>query len=417
MNEIVLTIAIPAVLLAILTEYLLSKKKQLRVYTFNSTISNLSIGVAERISSLALTGIFYAVFTYIHDHFALFDIKESLTTWILLLFLTDFIWYWYHRLSHEVNIFWAAHIVHHQSEEFNLTVSARITAFQALIRNLFWCVLPLIGFPVTMVLIILMVHAAYSFFTHTRLVGKLGFLEKILVTPSHHRVHHASNSSYLDKNYADIFIIWDKLFGTFAEEKEEPTYGLTHPLKSRSFLWQHFHQLLELLSSIKNTPGIKHKIKLLMDKPESLSPEIRPLLEKRFLSERHRCNKQKKEIQKKYIVAQIGIVLILLTWIIPYYHSIPGGLLFYINAFILVTLINCGAIMEQKSWIFHLECLRFVVISIGLSLYYPDPALISVLLNLVLLLCFFFSDFKRMFLVFIYGKFFYGRSLYIGNKY
>jgi len=98
MNEIVLTIAIPAVLLAILTEYLLSKKKQLRVYTFNSTISNLSIGVAERISSLALTGIFYAVFTYIHDHFALFDIKESLTTWILLLFLTDFIWYWYCRL-------------------------------------------------------------------------------------------------------------------------------------------------------------------------------------------------------------------------------------------------------------------------------------------------------------------------------
>ncbi|MBO9701170.1 MAG: sterol desaturase family protein [Sporocytophaga sp.] len=416
MNELLLSISIPVFLLAVTVEYFFSRKKNIEAYTFNSTISNLSIGVAERLSNLALTGIFYSIFTLIYNHFAIFTIKETFSSWILILFLTDFIWYWYHRFSHEVNILWAAHIVHHQSEEFNLTVSARITVFQALIRNIFWCILPLIGFPVHMVIMILIIHAAYSFFTHTRLVGKLGFLEYIFVTPSHHRVHHASNAHYLDKNYADIFIFWDKLFGTFAEEKEEPQYGLTQPLNSRSFLWQHFHQLIELMSSVKNVHGVKQKIKILLGKPETLSSELRPQLEKKFLSVKNIANNQKRYIQKKYILAQISIVILLLTALVPLYQNISGGLIFQLNALILITLINCGAIMEQKSWIFHLECLRFIIISAILSFYFPDPALISVLLNVILLLCFFFSDFKRMFLVFIYGKFFYGRAVNLSSK-
>ncbi|GAL84926.1 fatty acid hydroxylase [Sporocytophaga myxococcoides] len=412
-----LTISIPIFLLAIAIEYFLSKKKNVKAFTFNSTISNISIGIAERLSSLALTGVFYSIFKNIHQYFAIFTIKETLFTWILLLFLTDFIWYWYHRFSHEINILWAAHIVHHQSEEFNLTVSARITVFQALIRNVFWCILPLIGFPVHMVMIILLIHAAYSFFTHTRMVGKLGFLEYIFVTPSHHRVHHASNVNYLDKNYADIFIFWDKLFGTFAEEKEEPQYGLTQPLNSRSFLWQHFHQLLELLESIKNMPGLKQKIKIALAKPETISPDLRQQLEKKFLSVKNVTNNQKREIQKKYIMGQISLIILLLTLLIPLYKNIAGEMVFQLNALILITLINCGAIMEQKAWIFHLECLRFIIISAILSFYFPDPALISILLNVILLLCFFFSDFKRMFLVFIYGKFFYKRLVGMSNKF
>lgn len=416
MNELLLTISIPVFILAITLEYFLSRKKNIEAFTFNSTISNLSIGVAERLSNLALTGIFYSIFNYIYNHFAIFSIKETLASWILILFLTDFIWYWYHRFSHEVNILWAAHIVHHQSEEFNLTVSARITVFQALIRNIFWCILPLIGFPVHMVFMILIIHAGYSFFTHTRLIGKLGFLEYIFVTPSHHRVHHASNSNYLDKNYADIFIFWDKLFGTFAEEKEEPQYGLTHPLNSRSFLWQHFHQLLELIGSIKNARGWKQRIKIILGRPETLSPELRPQLEKKFLSAKNIANNQKRDIQKKYILAQISVVIILLALLVPQYHNISSGMALQLNALILITLINCGAIMEQKAWIFHLECLRFIIISAILSFYFPDPALISVLLNAILLLCFFYSDFKRMFLVFIYGKFFYGRAVYLSSK-
>ncbi len=116
-----------------------------------------------------------------HAHYALIDLPNQWWVWFVLLLFTDLIWYWYHRFSHEVNILWAAHIVHHHSEDFNYTVSGRITVFQALIRNIFWCFLPLIGFPPYMVITILIVHGAYSFFTHTRIIGKLGFWKTFLL--------------------------------------------------------------------------------------------------------------------------------------------------------------------------------------------------------------------------------------------
>jgi sterol desaturase/sphingolipid hydroxylase (fatty acid hydroxylase superfamily) len=160
---------------------------------------------------------------------------------LALFIATDFVWYWYHRLAHTINIFWCVHVVHHQSEDFNYTVSARITVLQAFVRTGFWSVLPLAGFSAEMITSILLVHEVYPFFVHTQLIGKMGILEHIIVTPSHHRVHHACNDEYLDKNYGDVLIIWDKLFGTFVEEKAPPVYGLTKQLGSQSFLWQHFH--------------------------------------------------------------------------------------------------------------------------------------------------------------------------------
>jgi sterol desaturase/sphingolipid hydroxylase (fatty acid hydroxylase superfamily) len=171
---------------------------------------------------------FFYFFDYIHRHFAIFDLNPGAWTWVILFLATDLVWYWYHRLAHEINIFWAAHIVHHQSEDYNYTVSARITVFQASLRCLFWAVLPLLGFSATMIAVLLLVHGCYPFFIHTQTIGKLGWFEYLFVTPSHHRVHHASNPQYLDKNYGDVLIIWDKLFGTFAVEQEKPVYGLTN---------------------------------------------------------------------------------------------------------------------------------------------------------------------------------------------
>ena len=142
----------------------------------------------------------------------------------MMLLATDFVWYWYHRLGHEVNIFWGAHIVHHQSEEFNFTVAARITTLQAIVRNVFWCILPFIGFHPNLVMTILVVHGVYSFFTHTQILEKQKWLEYIFITPSLHGVHHASDEKYLDKNYGDVFVFWDKLFGTFQKEEEKPKY-------------------------------------------------------------------------------------------------------------------------------------------------------------------------------------------------
>src|SRR5436189_4138555 len=133
-----------------------------------------------------------------------------------------------------------------------------------------------------MITSMLLVHGLYPFFIHTRLIGKLGILEYILVTPSHHRVHHASNEKYLDKNYGDVLIIWDKLFGTFAKEEEAPVYGLTKPLNTYSFLWQHFHFFIELWLAIKKANCFKEKIKVLFGKPEKVDPALRKEAENIF---------------------------------------------------------------------------------------------------------------------------------------
>src|SRR5205085_1532077 len=154
--------------------------------------------------------------------------------------------------------------------------------FQAIIRTGFWAILPIIGFPAGMITSVLLVHGLYPFFIHTRLIGKLGILEYLFVTPSHHRVHHASNPEYLDKNYGDVLIIWHKLLGTFKREESAITYGLTKPLKSNSFLWQHFHFILELLIAVNREKGFMNKMKKLFGKPDTLDESIRGELENKF---------------------------------------------------------------------------------------------------------------------------------------
>lgn len=199
-----------------------------------------------------------------------------------LFLFTDFLWYWYHRFGHEVDLFWSAHVVHHQSNDFNFTVSARITVIQAAFRCLFWSFLPLMGFSPEMVTAMLLIHGTYPFFTHTQTINKLGWLEYIIVTPSHHRVHHSSNACYLDKNYGDVLIIWDKLFGTFAVETEQPVYVLTRPIRSYSFLWQHFHFIMEMVVAFKRATGFWSRWKVVFGRPDDINPGIRPLLERKF---------------------------------------------------------------------------------------------------------------------------------------
>ncbi|RYY60042.1 MAG: sterol desaturase family protein, partial [Chitinophagaceae bacterium] len=209
-------LAVPLFLFFIGLEYYVSKKRGKNFFQYAESIANLNVGIAERLMDIFVTGLFFFVFRYIHQHFAIFDIRASWWTWILLFLATDLVWYWYHRSAHEINTFWAVHVVHHQSEDFNYTVSARITVFQAMVRSCFWSVLPLIGFPAEMITVLLLVHGLYPFFIHTRVLGKWGWFEKVLVTPTHHGIHHASNPEYLDRNYGDVLIIWDKMFGTFA---------------------------------------------------------------------------------------------------------------------------------------------------------------------------------------------------------
>src|ERR1700754_3842607 len=169
-----LAFAMPAFFLFVYMEYKLAQhRKKEHLFKYESSVSNISIGVAERLINLFVSASFYQIYYWVYNNYAIFDIPNNWMVWIALILATDFVWYWYHRLGHEVNLFWAAHIVHHQSEEFNYTVSARITVLQAVVRNLFWCVLPLVGFHPDMVIATLLIHGTYSFFTHTQVIHTL----------------------------------------------------------------------------------------------------------------------------------------------------------------------------------------------------------------------------------------------------
>ncbi|WP_199118816.1 sterol desaturase family protein [Pedobacter sp. ASV28] len=356
-----LAFAIPAFFIFVYLEYVLAvRKNKAHIFKYESSVSNVSIGIAERLLNLFIAASFFDLFNYIYGHYAVFNIPNVWWVWVLLILVTDLVWYWYHRLGHEVNFLWAAHIVHHQSEEFNLTVSARITAFQALIRGFFWCLLPFLGFHPTMVMVILTVHGAYSFFTHTQLIGKLGWLENILITPSLHGIHHASNEKYLDKNYGDVFVFWDKLFGTFQKEEEAPIYGLTHPIKSYSFLWQHFHYYLELLEACRRESGFKNKMKVVFGSPAVLDQDIRPILEKRYLP--HQTKEYAKFKLKNYINLQLVMSVLVLTVTTACYNHFQIEDKIFALLFILITLINCGALLEQRKWIYYLECVRLIFV-------------------------------------------------------
>lgn len=381
-----LAFAMPAFFLFLFLEYKLAqRRKRPEIFNYESSVSNISIGIAERLINLFIAASFYQLYYLIYNDYRIFDIPSNALIWFALILATDFVWYWYHRLGHEVNFFWAAHIVHHHSEEFNFTAAARITTFQAIIRTGFWCVLPFVGFHPSMVITMLIVHGAYSFFTHTQLIGKIKWLEYVFVTPSVHGVHHASDEKYLDKNYGDMFTFWDRLFGTFQTEEEKPKYGLTHPLKSYSFLWQHFHYYFEIYELWKRSSGFKAKWKAVFGSPAHMDQDIRPVLEKRFLQDK--SNPHQRLRFKNYLYIQLGICTLILTVFTYYFDYLEVYDKVFVLSLIIITLINCGALLEQRKWMYYLEYTRLAMISTyflyeeGLLVFFFVPIAIMIFME------------------------------------
>ncbi len=378
-----LAFAMPAFFLFVYLEYKLAqRRKRPEIFNYESSVSNISIGLAERLINLFIAASFYQLFYYIYEHYRIFDIPSHFWIWVGLILATDFVWYWYHRLGHEVNFFWAAHIVHHHSEEFNFTAAARITTFQAIIRTGFWCILPFIGFHPKMVITMLIVHGAYSFFTHTQVIGRIKWLEYVFVTPSVHGVHHASDEKYLDKNYGDMFTFWDRMFGTFQEEEEKPKYGLTHPLKSYSFLWQHFHYYFEIYELWKRSKGFKARWDAVFGSPATMDQDIRPMLEKRFLQDK--TDRSHRLKFRNYLYIQLAVSTLILTVFTYYFVSLGFYDKIFGLSFILITLINCGALLEQRKWIYYLEYSRLFILTTyllyieNLAEYFLIPVIIMI---------------------------------------
>ncbi|WP_109302241.1 sterol desaturase family protein [Aquimarina sp. AU474] len=260
-----LSYAIPGFMVLILTEYLISLWKKIPVNEAMDTISSLSSGMTDTLRSLTGLAVIIISYQWMVDHIALIEIQSSIWLYILTFIGLDFAGYWSHRFNHTINLFWNRHIVHHSSEEFNLACALR-QSISAIISIYFFLYIPLalIGVPAKIIALVAPIHLFAQFWYHTRLIGKMGFLEHIIVTPSHHRVHHAINDEYLDKNYSQIFIFWDKLFGTFQEELPDkpPVYGVKKPVNTWNPFYINFMHAWGILKDAWRTKNWWDKIRI-----------------------------------------------------------------------------------------------------------------------------------------------------------
>ena len=217
----VLLIAIPFFMGLILLEWAVGKWKNKEVYQGMDTISSLSSGTTNTLKSVLKLTVIIISYDWLETRIGLFEFETTWLVWVLSFIAIDFASYWSHRLAHSINFFWNRHVIHHSSEEFNLACALRQTISNLVsLGFIFLFPAALLGLPGEVIAIIAPLHLFMQFWYHTRLIGKMGWLEYIIVTPSQHRVHHAINDEYLDKNMSAIFCVWDRAFGTFQEELE-----------------------------------------------------------------------------------------------------------------------------------------------------------------------------------------------------
>ncbi|NCG18748.1 MAG: sterol desaturase family protein [Rhodobacterales bacterium] len=248
MDHKIIAFAIPVFVAMMGVELWHDRRKNGTLYRFNDAVTNLSCGISSQTTGMVVAGFAFLVYSFTWAHFRIFDLDStSVATWVFAFFAYDFIYYWWHRFTHSVNIGWATHVVHHQSEEYNLAVALRQSITSPIFHLVFNIPLAFLGVDPLVYAIISAISLLYQFWIHTEAIGKLGAFELVFNTPSHHRVHHATNPQYLDRNHAAILIIWDRMFGTFEEEIEEPVYGTVKPLESFNPLyanWWYFGLLL-----------------------------------------------------------------------------------------------------------------------------------------------------------------------------
>lgn len=261
--------AVPVFIISLFLEQYFAKKEGMIIHQWKDSLASIGMGLGSLVIGVGMKFIAFTAMLFLYQ-FRLFELPmDTWWTWILLLFADDFIFYWHHRLSHQVRVLWAAHINHHSSQQYNLAVALRQSWGEVLYKYSFWMILPLIGFHPIAVMIMMGINLIYQFFPHTKLVSRLGVLEYVMNTPSHHRVHHASNVRYLDKNHAGIFIIWDRLFGTFQRElDEEPVvYGITTNIESYNVFYIASHEYISLWKDVKRAPAFTDKLKYIFYPP------------------------------------------------------------------------------------------------------------------------------------------------------
>ena len=245
----VIVLATPVFLALIGIEFLVGRWRGRDTYRLNDALNSIGLGIMSQLSGLFVTALTVGIYSAVHAHLAIWSLPaDSPWVWLGALLAYDLLYYWHHRAGHRIALFWAPHAVHHQSENYNLSTALRQTSGGWLAGWIFYLPMAVAGVPPLLFAVVALIDLLYQYWVHTQQIGKLGWFDRWFCAPSNHRVHHAVNDRYLDRNYGGILIVWDRLFGTYAEEDErEPcVYGTRSPLRSWNPLWANLQVYAEL---------------------------------------------------------------------------------------------------------------------------------------------------------------------------
>ena len=374
MDYIVLSIPVFFILIGV--ELLVSKLRHSGLYRFSDAITNISCGIAQQITNVFAKTVLIVGYVYLYDHWRIFDVQETWITWIALFIGVDFFYYWFHRLSHEINLFWGAHIVHHQSEDYNLSVALRQSSLQGFVSMAFYLPLAILGFnPVTFVTISAF-QTLYQFWIHTKTINRLpSIIEFVFNTPSHHRVHHGRNPKYIDRNHGGTLIIFDRIFGTFQAEEEEVIYGVTKPLASWNPVWANVDYFVDMWRVLRQPMRWRDRLKYLVAEPgwhpEYLGGWRKP--EEVDSSHAITYDTQVPVGLNYYVLLQYLLVLGVTSGFLFNLEMFDRSIQVLISAWIILSIATQGGLLEKRKWSLSVEIVRLLAAGLLTVLLFKIP--------------------------------------------
>jgi len=383
-----IALAVPFFLLALLLELAVDQFRQTGYYRSNDAINSLSTGILSETSGYFTKFLQYTIWGFVLSNIALFEWQRSwfnasadgIFLWILAAVSWDFCYYWNHRLGHEISILWAAHSVHHQSEEYNLSTALRQTSSSFLFSWIFYVPLFLIGFPADVLITVAAINLIYQFWVHTQFVNRLGVLDRIFVTPSNHRVHHAQNECYIDKNYGGIFILWDRLFGTFAEERdEEPViFGVRKPLSNWNPIWANFQVYDYLLFDAIRARRWRDKIAVWFRRTGWRPADVEAAYPKHHarLEDFQKFDPQVSNRMRRYLIAQFVVVTLLALMIARAFAANGANVVLVPCLLLWMQLYTLGLLNEDRPFAVRFELFRLVIV-VPIGVFALDAALLT----------------------------------------
>jgi alkylglycerol monooxygenase len=369
MHQKVITLATPIFFLLILIELAVGLLRKKNTYRLNDAINSLSLGVLSQVSGVFLQMLRIGIYAWLVQHVALFTLPaDSLWVWISGLLLYDFCYYWLHRMGHEVNVLWAAHVVHHQSEEYNLSTALRQTSSDALFGWVFYVPLALLGYPVEVFVAIALIDLLYQFWVHTRQIGRLGWFDRVFVSPSNHRVHHGVNDVYLDKNYGGTLILWDRLFGTFIEERDaEPVvYGTRSPLGSWNPLWANLEVYKGIWVDAWHARRWRDKLRIWFARPGWRPADVAERFPASAFDITHPLyDPQLTRGEQLYCTVQFSVILLITTHFLAAFMAMPALPCAAYAVWLAAGLWIVGGLMERRPAYPWWEALRLIGTAAG----------------------------------------------------